>query len=75
MNIEAEKFHIFIFTNKHVDRKLPPPPPRNSSDINFQMAPDQFEFSTLKCIFVPIFILSLTWNNKDKIWLSASGLF
>ena len=47
--------------------------PWNWSDINFQMAPDQFEFSTLICIFVPnsglSFHLEQSWQHVAvKCW-------
>ena len=41
--------------------KTPPPPPpnsRNSSIIAFCMARNQFELFTVKCVFVPNFVVS-----------------
>ena len=42
-------------------------PPWNRSDINFQKAPNQFEFSTLMCIFVPNSGLSFHLEQSGKL--------
>ena len=46
-----------------------------SPEIVLHMAPNQFEVSTLECLFVLNFVVSSpTWNNWDKIGSLTSGL-
>ena len=49
INLKIEKFDIFTFTSKHMDKK------QKSPEIVLTVAPNQFELSTLECIFVPNF--------------------
>ena len=76
MNLKAET-STFSSSQacKHVDKKQKSVTPRNSSDINFHMAPSQLEFCTATYIFVQVSYLPLTWNNWDKIWSLTSGLY
>ena len=76
INLKFEKLGIFIFTNKHMDKKqIFSPPPRNRYNITFHMAPNQFGLSTLGCIFVPNFMVLPIWNNWNKIRPLTSGLY
>ena len=54
-------------------RQNPPPPPplRNGFDIDFRMAPNQFDFSTHQRIFVPGFMFS---SNFEQFLCLTSGL-
>ena len=67
--INLTKLYNILHLHKTEKENLP----WNRSDINFQMAPDQFELSTLICIFVPnsglSFHLEQSWQHVAvKCW-------